>query len=64
MKGRVGVETVMYDGHQVTPAQKLEYFAATRIASAAECFAAICDFWRYHLSPTVLMFGMHLEGRN
>jgi hypothetical protein len=61
--GEVEIQTARYDGHVVTPAQKLEYFAATRIASAPECFAGICGYWRHHISPTVLMFSIQLEGQ-
>jgi hypothetical protein len=54
---------VRYEGREVDRTQKLEYYAATRVLSAPECFAQIAGFWRHHLNPTVLIFSIHLEGK-
>jgi hypothetical protein len=61
-QGRVSFQVVRYDGRKVTKEDKLEYFAATRIASACECFANICGNRRHHMSPTVIMLRIHLKG--
>jgi hypothetical protein len=61
-QGRVSFQVVRYDGRKVTKEDKLQYFAATRIASACECFANICGNWRHHMNPTVIMLRIHLEG--
>jgi hypothetical protein len=58
--GTVAVGPVLYEGAEVQEHQRLQYYAATRIASAAECFAALCGFWRHHMRPTVITLGFHL----
>jgi hypothetical protein len=61
--GHVHLRRVLYEGHVVTPDNRLEYYAATRIASAPEAFAGICGFWRHHMKPTVRSLGIHLPGK-
>jgi hypothetical protein len=62
-QGEVMVRNVLYEGRPVNRSQPLEYFAATRISSACECFAGICGYWRHHLKPTVVALNLHLEGQ-
>jgi hypothetical protein len=40
--GRISLQNVLYEGCSVTQVNKLQYYAATRISSASECFAGIC----------------------
>jgi hypothetical protein len=61
--GHIALESVLYEGHAVTKEQKLEYYAANRIASAPECFAVICGCWRHHMKPTVIILNIHLQGK-
>jgi hypothetical protein len=57
------VAIVLYEGCQISSNQPLQYYAASRISSAVECFAAICGDRRHHLSPTVGLLAVHLEGK-
>jgi hypothetical protein len=59
VRGRVG--NVLYEGAAIWPGQQLQYYAATRVCSAPESFAAICGFWRHHMVPTVISLGIHLK---
>jgi hypothetical protein len=61
--GHVHLRPVLYEGHVITPDNRLEYYAATRIASAPEAFAGICGFWRHHMKPRVRSLGIHLPGK-
>jgi hypothetical protein len=61
--GQVSLEHVRYEGRPVNRNERLEYFAATRISSACECFAGICGYWRHHLKPTVNLLTIHLQGK-
>jgi hypothetical protein len=57
----VAAGRVLYEGVAVHERQNPQYYAATRIASAAESFAALCGFWLHHMRPTVITLGFHLE---
>jgi hypothetical protein len=57
---QVGMDRVLFEGREVGPEQQLKYYPASRIASAPECFASMCGFWKHHMKPTVLMLGIHL----
>jgi hypothetical protein len=61
--GQVSLDRVRYEGRSVSRAEKLEYFAASRISSACECFAGICGYWRHHMKPAVTVLNIHLEGK-
>jgi hypothetical protein len=61
--GRISLQNALYEGYSVTRVNKLQYYAATRISSASECFAAICGYWRHHMKPTVHVLGIHLPGQ-
>jgi hypothetical protein len=61
--GEVGIHEIRYEGKVVKREQRLEYFAANRISSASECFASIAGYWRHHMSPAVISFSIHLEGK-
>jgi hypothetical protein len=62
-EGNVKVKKLLYEGHEISPNNKLETHGASRIASASECFAAICGNWRHHMKPAVQILGIHLEGK-
>jgi hypothetical protein len=57
------VGTVIYEGLQVSKKQQLEYYAASKVCSAVECFAQICDDQRHHLSPSVGLLPVYLENK-
>jgi hypothetical protein len=57
------VDTVLYEGAKISSNQPLQYYATSRISSAVECFAAICGDRRHHLSPTIGLLAVHLEGK-
>jgi hypothetical protein len=57
------VTTALCEGGQISSNQPLQYYAASRISSAIECFSAICGDRRDHLSPTVGLLAVHLEGK-
>jgi hypothetical protein len=61
--GKVEMGPVGYEGHRVQSRNKLKYDAAARIASACECFAAICGFWRYDRQSTMRSLGIHLRNQ-
>jgi hypothetical protein len=61
--GGISLQNVLYEGYSVTRVNKLEYYVATRISSASECFAGICGNWRRHMKPTVHVLGIHLPGQ-
>jgi hypothetical protein len=42
--GRISLQNVLYEGYSVTRVNKLQYYAATRVSSASECFAGICGY--------------------
>jgi hypothetical protein len=62
-EGQVFLEKVMYEGREINRSRRLEYFAATRVCSACECFAAISGYWRHHLQPAVVLLDIHLPGK-
>jgi hypothetical protein len=43
--GWISLQNVLSEGYSVTRVDKLQYYAATRIPSASECFAGICGYW-------------------
>jgi hypothetical protein len=51
--GRVSLQNVLYEGFSVTRVNKLQYYVATSISSASECFGGICGDWRHHMKPAV-----------
>jgi hypothetical protein len=53
----------MYEGRAVNRSQRLEYFAASRVSSACECFAGISGYWRHHIKPAVVVLSLHLPGK-
>jgi hypothetical protein len=61
--GRISLQNVLYEAHSVTQVNKLQYYAGTRISSASECFAGICEYWRHHLKSIVHLLGIHLPGQ-
>jgi hypothetical protein len=61
--GRISLQKVFYEGHSITRSEQLQYYAATRISSASECFAGICGHWRHHMKPAVLILGIDLPGQ-
>jgi hypothetical protein len=61
--GRISVQSILYEVHSLTHSDKFQYFAATRVSSASECFAGICGYWRHHMKPTVIILGIHLPGQ-
>jgi hypothetical protein len=62
-EGQVCLEKVIYEGREINRSQRLEYFAATRVCSARECFAGISGYWRHHLKPAVVLLNSHLPGK-
>jgi hypothetical protein len=61
--GRISLQNVLYENYSVTRVNKLQYYAATRISSASECFTGICGYWQHHMKPTVHVLGVHLLGQ-
>jgi hypothetical protein len=61
--GQISFQNVLCEGYSVTRVNKLQYYAATRISSASECFAGICGYCRHHMKPTVHGLGIHLPGQ-
>jgi hypothetical protein len=57
------ISTVLYEGDQISPYQRLQRDAAPRISSAVECFAAIAGERRHHLNQTVRLLTVHLEAK-
>jgi hypothetical protein len=49
-----------YKGYSVTRVNKLQYYAATRISPASECFVGICGYWRHYMKPSDHVLGIHL----
>jgi hypothetical protein len=47
----------------VTRSNKLQRYAATRIASAPGCFAGICGSWQHHMRLTMIILGIHPPGQ-
>jgi hypothetical protein len=61
--GRISLQNVLYEGYSLTWVNQLHYYAATRISSASECFAAICGYLRHHIKLIVHVLGIHLPGQ-
>jgi hypothetical protein len=60
--GRISLQNVLREDRSVTRAEKLQYYAETRISSASKCFAGICGYWRDHTKPSVRVLGIHRPG--
>jgi hypothetical protein len=60
---RISLQNFLDEGRSVTRAQKLQYYAATRISSASEYFADICGYQRHHMKRSVRILGIHLPGQ-
>jgi hypothetical protein len=60
---RISFQNVLYEGHSVIRVNKLQYYAATRISSASECFAGICGYWQHNMTPAAYVLGIHLPGQ-
>jgi hypothetical protein len=58
--GRISLQNVLYDGYSVTRVNKLQYYAATLISSASECFTGIYGYLRHHMKPIVRVLGIHI----
>jgi hypothetical protein len=61
--GHISVQNVLYEGHSISKVDKLQYYAATRISSASECFVGICGYWRHQMKPAVVILGIHFPGK-
>jgi hypothetical protein len=61
--GRISLQNVLYEAYSLTRVNKSQYYAATSISSASECFAGICGYWRHHMKPIVHVLGSHLPGQ-
>jgi hypothetical protein len=61
--GRVSLQNVLYDGYSVTRVNKLQYYAATLISFASECFAGISGYLRHHMKPIVHVLGIHIPAQ-
>jgi hypothetical protein len=57
------VGKLIYEGRQVSKNQQLQYYAASRMCSAVECFAQIYDNRRHRLSPPVGLLPVYLENK-
>jgi hypothetical protein len=57
------VDTVLYEGRKVDKKQKLEFFAASKVSSAGECFACISGARGHHTETTVAIINGHLPGK-
>jgi hypothetical protein len=61
---RYPAATVLYKGRKLERNQKLEYFGASDVSSAVECFASISGARRYHTELTIEIINIHLPGTN
>jgi hypothetical protein len=61
--GGMSLQNVLYELYSVTRVDKLQYYTATHVFSASECFPGILGYWRGHMKQTVHILGIHIHGQ-